>query len=136
MHIIIRVYFYKQVWVSAVGQNLSSIGIAFGMVISFASYNRYDNNILVDTVTISLINGMSSFAVGLFTYATLGAMAKEYGKSVENVMSDGKFIKQFCRSNLEDFRSTLPLQSFSNCSLNLANNNKKKKKIKALIHKM
>lgn len=78
-------------WVSAVGQNLSSIGIAFGLVISFASYNRYNNNILVDTVTISLINGVSSFAVGLFTFATLGSMAKEYGKSVEDVIPDGMY---------------------------------------------
>lgn len=78
-----------QVWVSAVGQNLSSIGIAFGLVISFASYNRYNNNILVDTVTITAINGLSSFAVGLFTFATLGSMAKEYGKSVEDVIPDG-----------------------------------------------
>ncbi|XP_022163454.1 sodium- and chloride-dependent GABA transporter ine-like isoform X1 [Myzus persicae] len=82
----------SKVWVSAVGQNLSSIGIAFGLVISFSSYNRYNNNIMVDTVTISLINGVSSFAVGLFTFATLGSMAKEYGKSVEDVIPDGPGI--------------------------------------------
>uniref|UniRef100_A0A2S2NNC3 Transporter n=1 Tax=Schizaphis graminum TaxID=13262 RepID=A0A2S2NNC3_SCHGA len=82
----------SKVWVSAVGQNLSSIGIAFGLVISFSSYNRYNNNIMVDTVTISLINGVSSFAVGLFTFATLGSMAKEYGKSVEEVLPDGPGI--------------------------------------------
>lgn len=75
---------------NAVGQNLSSIGVAFGLVISFASYNRYNNSILVDTMTISLVNGASSFAVGLFTFATLGSMAKEYGKSVEDVVPDGK----------------------------------------------
>lgn len=80
---------------SAVGQNLSSIGIAFGLVISFASYNRYDNNILVDTMTISLINGVSSFAVGLFTFATLGSMAKEYDTSVEDVIPDGKSNTRF-----------------------------------------
>ncbi|VVC33584.1 Sodium:neurotransmitter symporter [Cinara cedri] len=82
----------SKVWVSAVGQNLSSIGIAFGLVISFASYNRYNNNILIDTVTISAINGLSSFSVGLFTFATLGSMAKEYGKSVEDVIPDGPGI--------------------------------------------
>lgn len=74
---------------NAVGLNLSSIGIAFGLVISFASYNRYNNNILVDTMTISLVNGVSSFAVGLFTFATLGNMAKEHGKSVEDAIPDG-----------------------------------------------
>ncbi|XP_050062237.1 sodium- and chloride-dependent GABA transporter ine-like isoform X2 [Aphis gossypii] len=82
----------SKVWVSAVGLNLSSIGIAFGLVISFSSYNRYNNNIMVDTVTISLINGVSSFAVGLFTFATLGNMAKEYGKPVEEVLPDGPGI--------------------------------------------
>jgi len=46
---------------------------------------------MVDTVTISLINGVSSFAVGLFTFATLGTMAKEYGKPVEDVLPDGKW---------------------------------------------
>ncbi|XP_050546468.1 sodium- and chloride-dependent GABA transporter ine isoform X2 [Daktulosphaira vitifoliae] len=82
----------SKIWVNAVGQNLNSMGIAYGLVVSFASYNRYDNNILVDTFTISFINGLASFAVGLFTFATLGHVAKEYGESVENVISNGPGI--------------------------------------------
>ncbi|XP_050420385.1 sodium- and chloride-dependent GABA transporter ine-like [Adelges cooleyi] len=87
-----RLLLDSKIWVSAVGQNLNSVGLAFGLVISFASYNRYNNNILVDTITISLINGVSSFAVGLLTFATLGHVAKEYGKSMEDVILDSPGI--------------------------------------------
>ena len=35
-----------QVWVNAAAQNFNSIGIAFGSMIAFSSYNKRDNKIL------------------------------------------------------------------------------------------
>uniref|UniRef100_A0A1B6CQI5 Transporter n=2 Tax=Clastoptera arizonana TaxID=38151 RepID=A0A1B6CQI5_9HEMI len=91
-------YFFKpnwillldaKVWVNAAAQNFNSIGIAFGSVISFASYNRYGNQILVDAVAVSMINAVTSLIVGIFAFATIGNIAREHSKSVESVISDG-----------------------------------------------
>ncbi|RZF34373.1 hypothetical protein LSTR_LSTR008912 [Laodelphax striatellus] len=81
--------FSSKVWVNAVAQNFNSIGIAFGSVISFASYNRYANQILVDTLTVSFINGVMSLIVGVFAFSTIGNIAMEHHTSVENVITDG-----------------------------------------------
>lgn len=61
-------------------------------MISFASYNRYANQILTDTLTVSLINGITSMIVGIFAFATIGNIATEHETSVENVITDGKLI--------------------------------------------
>ena len=36
----------RQVWVNAAAQVFNSIGIGFGSMISLASYNKFNNNIL------------------------------------------------------------------------------------------
>ncbi|XP_046389982.1 sodium- and chloride-dependent GABA transporter ine isoform X1 [Ischnura elegans] len=91
-------YFFKpkwellanaNVWVNAAAQNFNSIGIAFGSVISFASYNRFHNEILVDTLAISSINAVTSLLVGMFAFATIGNIATEQGSTVEAVITDG-----------------------------------------------
>lgn len=76
----------------AAAQNFNSIGIAFGSVISFASYNKQNNQILVDTVTVSAINAVTSLIVGVFAFATIGNIATEHQISVTNVISDGKIF--------------------------------------------
>ncbi|KAL1140435.1 hypothetical protein AAG570_000367, partial [Ranatra chinensis] len=78
-----------KVWVNAAAQNFNSIGIAFGSVISFASYNRHGNQILVDTLTVSAINAVTSLIVGVFAFATIGNIATEHQTSIEHVIADG-----------------------------------------------
>ncbi|PSN54310.1 Sodium- and chloride-dependent GABA transporter ine, partial [Blattella germanica] len=91
-------YFFKpqwerlkdsKVWINAAAQNFNSLGIAFGSVISFASYNRFNNQILVDTLAVSTINGVTSLLVGIFAFATIGNIATEQGKAIQDVVSDG-----------------------------------------------
>uniref|UniRef100_A0A1B6KRM4 Transporter n=1 Tax=Graphocephala atropunctata TaxID=36148 RepID=A0A1B6KRM4_9HEMI len=91
-------YFFKpqwvllldaKVWVNAVAQNFNAIGISFGSVISFASYNRYNNEILVDTVAVSVINAVTSLIVGIFAFATIGNIAREHNTNIEDVINDG-----------------------------------------------
>lgn len=79
----------SKVWVYAAAQNFNSIGIAFGSVISFASYNKQNNQILIDTITVSAINAVTSLIVGVFAFATIGNIATEHQISVTNVISDG-----------------------------------------------
>ncbi|XP_066597207.1 sodium- and chloride-dependent GABA transporter ine isoform X2 [Prorops nasuta] len=78
-----------KVWVNAAAQIFTSVGIAFGSMICFASYNKFHNTILIDTVAVSLINALSSLLVGIFSFATIGNIALEQNMSVEAVLSDG-----------------------------------------------
>ncbi|KAG7206515.1 hypothetical protein KM043_003860 [Ampulex compressa] len=78
-----------KVWINAAAQIFTSVGIAFGSMICFASYNKFHNTILIDTVAVSLINGLSSLLVGIFTFATIGNMSVEQEMSVEAVLNDG-----------------------------------------------
>ncbi|GBP30440.1 Sodium- and chloride-dependent GABA transporter ine [Eumeta japonica] len=75
-------------WVNAASQIFNSIGIAFGSMIMFASYNRFDNNLLHDTVAVSLVNAVTSLIVGIFTFATIGNIAYEQNTDVEHVIAD------------------------------------------------
>ncbi|XP_031620588.1 sodium- and chloride-dependent GABA transporter ine isoform X2 [Contarinia nasturtii] len=77
------------VWINAAAQNFNSLGIAFGSMISFASYNKYNNNFLHDTLAVSFVNGITSLLVGIFAFATIGNIAYEQGTDVQNVISDG-----------------------------------------------
>lgn len=78
-----------KVWINAAAQVFNSVGIAFGSMICFASYNRFHNTVLVDTIAVSLINAFSSLLVGIFSFATIGNIALEQNMSVEDVLTDG-----------------------------------------------
>ncbi|XP_055385962.1 sodium- and chloride-dependent GABA transporter ine isoform X3 [Condylostylus longicornis] len=77
------------IWINAASQNFNSLGIAFGSMISFASYNKYNNNILHDTLSVSIVNAITSILVGIFAFATLGNLALEQSTDIQNVISDG-----------------------------------------------
>lgn len=96
-------YFFKpnwsllknaNVWINAAAQNFNSLGIAFGSMISFASYNKYNNNFLHDVLAVSFVNAITSLLVGIFAFATIGNIAYEQSSSVEAVISDGKLSTQ------------------------------------------
>uniref|UniRef100_H2YBR9 Transporter n=2 Tax=Ciona savignyi TaxID=51511 RepID=H2YBR9_CIOSA len=78
-----------EVWVNAAAQNFNSIGIAFGSLIAFASYNPRDNNILKDTLCISLINSATSLLAGFVIFSAMGHMAFVLGKEVPDVATEG-----------------------------------------------
>lgn len=83
------------VWINAAAQNFNSLGIAFGSMISFASYNKYNNNFLHDTLAVSFVNAITSLLVGIFAFATIGNIALEQSTSVEDVISDGNRLWHF-----------------------------------------
>ncbi|XP_042891761.1 sodium- and chloride-dependent GABA transporter ine-like [Penaeus japonicus] len=78
-----------QVWVNAAAQNFNSIGIAFGSLIAFASYNKLDNNIVLDTWAICLTNSFTSVLSGMIVFSTLGNIALEQSKDIDDVVAQG-----------------------------------------------
>ncbi|XP_077361646.1 sodium-dependent proline transporter [Festucalex cinctus] len=78
-----------QVWNDAASQIFYSLGIGIGGVLSMASYNKFDNNVIRDTVIITTGNCLSSFFAGFAIFSVLGHMAWRRGVPVENVAVSG-----------------------------------------------
>ncbi|NP_001103931.2 uncharacterized protein LOC561694 isoform a [Danio rerio] len=78
-----------QVWVNAAAQIFNSIGISFGSMISMASYNKYNNNILRDTFIVSLANSATSIVAGFVIFSAIGYMAHIHNLPVDDIATDG-----------------------------------------------
>ncbi|KAK3595742.1 hypothetical protein CHS0354_025370 [Potamilus streckersoni] len=78
-----------KVWVNAAAQNFNSLGIAFGGVITLASYNKSHNKILKDTLTIAVVDAFTCILAGLAIFSILGYLAHNQGKAVDEVVSQG-----------------------------------------------
>uniref|UniRef100_A0A3B5A055 Transporter n=1 Tax=Stegastes partitus TaxID=144197 RepID=A0A3B5A055_9TELE len=81
--------FEVKVWVNAAAQVFNSIGIAFGSMISMASYNKFNNNILRDALIVSLTNSFTSMLAGFVIFSAVGYMAHIHNLPVDNIATDG-----------------------------------------------
>ncbi|XP_034397565.1 sodium- and chloride-dependent GABA transporter ine isoform X1 [Cyclopterus lumpus] len=81
--------FEVKVWVNAAAQVFNSIGIAFGSMISMASYNKFNNNILRDALIVSFTNSFTSILAGFVIFSAIGYMAHIHNLPVENIATDG-----------------------------------------------
>jgi solute carrier family 6 GABA transporter-like protein 6/8/11/12/13 len=85
------VYNFIKIYCCAIlAQNFNSIGIAFGSLMAFSSYNRFDNRLMRDTLIISLTDAVTCILAGICVFGTLGNLAYEQGKTVDEVVSSGK----------------------------------------------
>ncbi|XP_040011434.1 sodium- and chloride-dependent GABA transporter 1 isoform X2 [Xiphias gladius] len=81
--------FEVKVWVNAAAQVFNSIGIAFGSMISMASYNKFNNNILRDALIVSCTNTFTSILAGFVIFSAIGYMAHIHNLPVDNIATDG-----------------------------------------------
>ncbi|XP_020371662.1 sodium- and chloride-dependent GABA transporter 1-like [Rhincodon typus] len=78
-----------QVWVNAAAQIFNSIGIGFGTMISMASYNKFNNNVLKDTLIVAVTNSATSIFAGFVVFSAIGYMSHQYNLPVEDIATDG-----------------------------------------------
>ncbi|XP_020296597.1 sodium-dependent dopamine transporter, partial [Pseudomyrmex gracilis] len=78
-----------EVWVDAATQVFFSLGPGFGVLLAYASYNKYHNNVYKDALLTSLINSATSFIAGFVIFSVLGYMARASGKSIQDVATEG-----------------------------------------------
>lgn len=64
-----------KVWKDAATQVFFALGLGFGGVIAFSSYNKRNNNCHFDAVLVSLINFFTSVLATLVVFAVLGFKA-------------------------------------------------------------
>ncbi|XP_030891696.1 sodium-dependent noradrenaline transporter [Leptonychotes weddellii] len=77
------------VWIDAATQIFFSLGAGFGVLIAFASYNKFDNNCYRDALLTSTINCVTSFVSGFAIFSILGYMAHEHKVNIEDVATEG-----------------------------------------------
>ncbi|XP_073715135.1 sodium-dependent noradrenaline transporter [Misgurnus anguillicaudatus] len=78
-----------QVWIDAATQIFYSLGAGFGVLIAFASYNKFDNNCYRDALLTSTINCITSFFSGFAIFSVLGYMAYQHGVDIKDVATEG-----------------------------------------------
>ncbi|XP_043928974.1 sodium-dependent proline transporter-like [Protopterus annectens] len=78
-----------QVWNDAASQIFYSLGIGFGGLLSMASYNKFNNNVIRDTLVIAIGNCSTSFFAGFAIFSILGHMAWKKNVPVGEVAESG-----------------------------------------------
>jgi len=77
------------VWVDAAVQVFYSIGVGFGVHLTYASFNNYHNNCFRDCIITASVNSLTSFYSGFVIFTYLGYMAHSMDKEIQNVASEG-----------------------------------------------
>ncbi|KAK3599573.1 hypothetical protein CHS0354_035811 [Potamilus streckersoni] len=78
-----------KIWVAAAGQMFFSLGISFGSILMFGSFNKFKNNVYGDAMLIAVMDMVTSIIAGLVIFMTLGGMAKTMGVGIEDVAKGG-----------------------------------------------
>ncbi|KAJ8342900.1 hypothetical protein SKAU_G00328280 [Synaphobranchus kaupii] len=78
-----------QVWINAAVQIFNSIGIGYGSMMAMSSYNAFNNNILKDTLTIAIVNSLTSILAGFVIFSAFGYMSYLQNIPVGDIAVDG-----------------------------------------------
>lgn len=78
-----------QVWVDAAVQIFYSVGAGFGVHLSYASYNNFNNNCLRDCLVTTAVNCFTSFFSGFVIFTYLGFMSHKQGVHISTVAAEG-----------------------------------------------
>uniref|UniRef100_A0A8I3WC39 Transporter n=1 Tax=Callithrix jacchus TaxID=9483 RepID=A0A8I3WC39_CALJA len=78
-----------KVWIEAALQIFYSLGVGFGGLLTFASYNTFHQNIYRDTFIVTLGNAITSILAGFAIFSVLGYMSQELGVPVDQVAKAG-----------------------------------------------
>ncbi|KAI4880229.1 hypothetical protein NFI96_002973 [Prochilodus magdalenae] len=89
LHIDLKMLNKPHVWIEAATQIFYSLGAGFGVLIAFASYNKFENNCYRDAILTSTINCVTSFFSGFAIFSVLGYMAHVRGVEVKDVATEG-----------------------------------------------
>ncbi|TQJ31662.1 sodium-dependent transporter [Microbacterium sp. SLBN-146] len=73
------------VWIAAYGQIFFSLSIAFGIMITYASYRRRRSNLTTPGLVVAFSNSSFEILAGIGVFATLGFFAFQQGVAVDEL---------------------------------------------------
>ncbi|XP_071086555.1 sodium- and chloride-dependent glycine transporter 1-like [Haliotis cracherodii] len=82
----------SQVWLEAILQVFFSVGPAWGTIITMSSHNSPHNNIVRDSILVTLLGELTSVFSGFVVFATVGFLAHDLGQPVADVITSGPGI--------------------------------------------
>jgi SNF family Na+-dependent transporter len=77
------------VWYDAAIQIFYSLGIAYGGLLTMASYNKFNTNSIRDAFVVSICNCLTSVFAGFVVFSYIGHAAYVTNQAVENTVSSG-----------------------------------------------
>lgn len=77
------------VWINAYGQIFFSLSVAFGIMLTYASYLKPRSNLTGTGLVTAFANSSFEVLAGIGVFATLGFMAQQSGTDVSDVTSSG-----------------------------------------------
>lgn len=78
------------VWRRAAGQVFFSLGISWGGIIMFGSYNKFNAAVHIDAHVVSLVDFLTSLIASIVIFSTLGHSAYKLGVPVDTVAKGGQ----------------------------------------------
>ncbi|XP_049623883.1 sodium-dependent dopamine transporter isoform X2 [Suncus etruscus] len=78
-----------KVWIDAATQICFSLGVGFGVLIAFSSYNKFTNDCYRDALVTTSVNSLTSFSSGFVVFSFLGYMAQKHNVPIGDVAKDG-----------------------------------------------
>merc|ERR1712241_1412647 len=79
-----------QVWRNAAEQMFFSLGISWGGLMMFGSYNKFHNKINIDAAVVSSLDFLTSIIASCVVFSILGFLSKELGVPVSEVADKGQ----------------------------------------------
>lgn len=80
------------VWRHAFGQVFFSLSVAFGVMITYASFLHRKSDINNNALIVALADLATSFVAGVAVFTTMGALALQQGRAVDGVLSGSEGI--------------------------------------------
>lgn len=77
------------VWYAAVTQSFFSLGVGFGALTTYSSYNKFHHNSYKDALIISFADTFTSVLAGTVIFAILGHLSYELDLPVKDVVKSG-----------------------------------------------
>lgn len=79
----------SSVWIAAYGQIFFSLSVAFGIMLTYASYLKPRTNLTGSGLVTAFANSSFEVLAGIGVFATLGFMATQSGQAVDEVATSG-----------------------------------------------
>lgn len=79
----------SSIWIAAYGQIFFSLSVAFGIMITYASYLKKNTDLTSSALVVGLSNSSFELLAGIGVFAALGFIAGQNGQAVSDVATSG-----------------------------------------------